>query len=180
MRGQALRFRTVPIEQIYFKQFLCDDFKNSRYPLPENVRKARNTAIILGFVEAVCFLASFGYYDVRRSRVVLGLIIVTIVATIGGFYSKIRLSWWGLLLHACYTISIIGGFYIYIIVDMFLGSDTSSGDQGGRMSRTAVMVISSLPLFGLFVMGIYSCVLLIQIDEELTARKRALVAASGN
>lgn len=35
------------------------------------------------------------------------------------------------------------------------------------------MVLLSIPLFGLFVMGIYSCVLLIMVDDEYDARKKA-------
>ena len=34
-------------------------------------------------------------------------------------------------------------------------------------------MLSSLPLFGLFCMGIYSLILLLKIDEELEARKKA-------
>jgi len=109
------------------------------------------------------------------------LILVTILATIGGFYAKVRLSYWGLLAHATYTISIIGGFYIYILIDMFLGSDTKSGGKSdGPMSNGAILLISSLPMLGLFAMGIYSCVLLILIDEELSARNKAVVDARGN
>jgi hypothetical protein len=35
------------------------------------------------------------------------------------------------------------------------------------------MWISSLPLLGLFFMGIYSCVLVMRVDEELDMRKEA-------
>ena len=35
------------------------------------------------------------------------------------------------------------------------------------------MWLSSLPLLGLFCMGIYSCILVIRVDEELDMRKEA-------
>jgi len=35
------------------------------------------------------------------------------------------------------------------------------------------MWLSSLPLLGLFFMGIYSCVLVLRVDEELDMRKAA-------
>ena len=38
-------------------------------------------------------------------------------------------------------------------------------------------MFTSLPLFGLFGMGIYSCVLLLMIDEELEERKKILKEA---
>ena len=61
----------------------------------------------------------------RRSRLILGLILMTIFATLGGFYAKIRLSFCGLLAHACYAISFIGGFYIYIMIDYLV----TNGDR---------------------------------------------------
>lgn len=45
------------------------------------------------------------------------------IATALGFYAKLKLSYCGLVTHAVYTISIIGGFYIYIIVDAIITSN---------------------------------------------------------
>ena len=42
------------------------------------------------------------------------------------------------------------------------------------MSGQAVLWISSIPMFAIFVMGIYSVVLAIKIENELEARKKAL------
>ena len=92
--------------------------------MPDNIRKARNRAILLGFVEIVCCIAAFGFYDVRRSRVVLALIILNVLSTASGFRAKIKLSWWGLLLHACFSIAVIGGFYIYILIISLLGTES--------------------------------------------------------
>ena len=91
--------------------------------MPENIRKGRNTAIILGFIEFVCCLASFGFYARRRSRVILALIIFSWISTSCGFYSKLKLSYCGLLTHACFAISFIGGFYIYIMIDFIVIGD---------------------------------------------------------
>jgi len=46
------------------------------------------------------------------------------------------------------------------------------------LSDTWVLVLSSLPLFGLFLMGIYSAVLLLMTDEELEIRKKVLHEAN--
>jgi hypothetical protein len=43
--SKGLRFRRVVLEKIYFKEYLCDEFKNSRYPIPDNIRNSRNRAI---------------------------------------------------------------------------------------------------------------------------------------
>lgn len=139
--------------------------------MPENIRKGRNIAIALGFVEIVCCLLSFGFYDVDRARIVLALCIVNCLATAGGFYAKLKLSYWGLLAHATYTISVIGGFYIYIIIDICLRTDRA---EHGSLSDTWVLLITSIPLVGLFLMGIYSCVLVLMVDDELEQRKKVI------
>lgn len=115
--NRGIRFRREVIKEVYFRNKLCDEFKNSRYPMPENLRKGRNVAIILAFVEVVCCIASLIFYFRRRSKLIIVLIAFNWIATALGFYAKLRMSYCGLLTHAVYTISIIGGFYIYIIVD---------------------------------------------------------------
>jgi hypothetical protein len=120
---RSLRMRRVRIKEIYFKEHICEEFKNSRYPLPENIRRARNTAIRLGALELVCCIASLAFYARRRSSLILALIVMTWMSTALGFYSKLKLSYYGLLTHACFTISILGGFYIYIMIDYAFGTD---------------------------------------------------------
>jgi len=176
--SNPLRFRTVRVEHIYYKDKLCDEFKNSRFPMPENIRKGRNTAIVLGFIEFVCCLASFAFYARRRSRVILALIVFSWISTIGGFYSKLKLSYCGLLTHACFSISFIGGFYIYIMIDyIVIGEEVKTMDPDAEykpMGSVVAMIFTSLPLFSLFIMGIYSCVLAIMVDDELEARKKVM------
>jgi len=142
--------------------------------LPENIRRARNRAIVLGFIEAICCLAAFAYYEESRSRVILALCIVNLVASAIGFRAKIKLSWYGLLIHSAYTMAVCGGFYIYVLIDLFFGTNHADETHDGKsQSGTVVMAISSLPLVGIFAMGIYSCCLLIMVDDELVARKKA-------
>ena len=128
---EPLRFERIKIEKVYFPEFLCKEFKNSRYPMPNNIVKARNMAIILGFVEFFCCFLSFFLYSRRRSRIILAFLLINILASCIGFYSKLKLSYCGLLFHSSYTISVIGGVYIYIIIDYFLTSDyKQSSDKG--------------------------------------------------
>ena len=140
--------------------------------MPEKIKSSRNIAIILGFAEFICCLMSIFFYARRRSRLVLGFIFFNCIATICGFMAKLTLSYCGLLLHAIYSISFVGGLYIYIIID-FLFANENLKDKDIRLSETVILIISSLPLFGLFCMGIYSLILLLKIDEELEARKKA-------
>ena len=93
-----------------------------------------------------------------------------------GFYSKLTLSYCGMICHSTYMISIIGGFFIYIMVDFFMrmGKEPKKGrgfDKEMNMDQTMIMLFASLPMLLLFVMGIYSLVLLMAVDEEIEARR---------
>jgi len=51
------------------------------------------------------------------------MIILAFGASIFGMWAKIRLNWWGLLIHATFTIAVIGGFYIYQVIEVCMGVD---------------------------------------------------------
>lgn len=91
------------------------------------------------------------------------------MTTAGGFQAKLKLNYCGILAHAMYTVPVIGGFYIYCIVEFFLGTDSS---PNSGFSETWILMITSLPLLGLFCMGIYSIYLVALIEEELESRKK--------
>jgi len=115
--------RRVVIENIKFREFLCSEFKNSRHPIPMDIIETRNTAITLSFIEMFCCMGSFGMYARRRSKIILFMIFLTVISTFAGLCAKLRLSWCGLLAHGMFAISVLGGFYIYIIIDSFLSTD---------------------------------------------------------
>ena len=129
----------------------------------------------------MCCFASIVFYTRRRARIILALILFNFIATMVGVRAKLTLSYCGLLFHACYAISFIGGFYVYIMLDYFLTSERRAatararkergGVEDGALTDTVLLVIVSIPFFALFVMGIYSAVLLFKIDEEYDARK---------
>ena len=111
------------------------------------------------------------------------LILFNFVATLIGMKAKLELSYYGLLAHACYAISFIGGFYCYIILDYFLTAGTRGGIENDNLVEeqrantglpdSLVLFLVSIPFFGLFMMGIYSMVLLFKVDAELDARAEA-------
>ena len=171
-----LRYQRVQIEQIYYKEHLRDEFKSSRYPLPEDLKKARNMAIVLMWIELACCFMSFGFYIKRRSRVILFLIVCNFLATLLGVHAKLRLSYCALVAHAMYTISFIGGFYIYIMIDFAItedGADLSQHDDHRYqpINETIILIGTSIPLLALFLMGIYSIVLASKVEDELEARE---------
>mmetsp|Transcript_13911 Transcript_13911/g.23679 ORF Transcript_13911/g.23679 Transcript_13911/m.23679 type:complete len:115 (-) Transcript_13911:462-806(-) len=110
---------------------LSDEFKQSKYAMPENIRRARNIAIALAFVEFFCCIASIALYVRRRSRVILVIIGFAFFSTALGAFSKMRLSYWGLLTHSALTIAVIGGFFIYLMIEILFGTDKSPAGKGG-------------------------------------------------
>jgi len=131
--------------------------------------------IIMSFAEFICAFLSVALYGVRRSRLILAVDAANLIFVSIGFLARLKLSFWGLVAHSAYMISVIGGFYIYIFIDYYLGTDGHVKKKLGmnHLSDAAVMLIASLPMFMLFLMGIYSCALLLKLDAELEARKAA-------
>ena len=150
---------------------LSDEFKKSKYALPENIRRARNIAIVLGVFELICVFGSVPFFCRRRSKIVICLIILCFLISILGTWAKLRLSYWGLLVHAGFTIAVVGGLYIYIIIEISL--DSGREEQTGGMNEGLVLFLMSLPLLFIFAMGIYSLILLLMVDEELEERRKA-------
>jgi len=120
---KPMQFKRLKIEEIYLKDRLNDEWKTSKYPLPENLRIGRNLALKLSIVEFVCCFSSLAFYVRRRSRLIMALIVLNFLFTCVGLSAKTKLSYWGLLIHATYTISVIGGFYIYIFIDYAMTAD---------------------------------------------------------
>ena len=110
---ERMQFQRIKPANIYFRDYLCDEFKKSRYAMPNKIRQYRNIAIVLAFIELVCCVACVPFYVRRKSKLVLAFVILCFVFCGFGLWAKIRLSSWGLLLHAVFTIAIIGGLYIY-------------------------------------------------------------------
>ena len=126
----------------------------------------------MSLVEFFCCVASFAFYARRRSKIILFVIFMSFLATLFGFNAKIKLSFCGMLAHAGYCISIVGGFYIYILVDYFLTMDSEKIAPGDdRVSNTVALLVSSLPFVVLFISGIYTMCICLDIEKELDARK---------
>ena len=168
---ERLKFERVEPESIWFKKVLGDEFKRSKYALPENIRRTRNIAIVLGVFELICVFASIPFFCRRRSKIVICLIILCFLTCILGTWAKLRLSYWGLMIHAGFTIAVVGGLYIYIIIDICVNAGKE--EQTGGMNESLVLFLMSIPLLFIFLMGIYSLILVLMVDEELEERRKA-------
>ena len=133
----------------------------------------RNIAINLTIVEAICDFASIFFYIRRRSRLVLDIDILNFIFVLIGLYGKVRLSYAALVAHSLYTLSIVGGFYIYIMIDAYIVELKNQEHlHEGQMSQFKVLLFTSLPLLGIFAIGIVSCILLLRLDDEMQQRKK--------
>lgn len=121
--SKPMQFKRLKIDEIYLKDKLNEEWKSSKYAMPEKIRVSRNLALKLSIVEFVCCISSLAFYFRRRSRLILAIIIFNFLFTCIGLNAKTKLSYWGLIIHATYTISVIGGFYIYIFIDYFMKGD---------------------------------------------------------
>ena len=127
-------------------------------------------------------LAAFGVYEVRRARIILAMNVITCIVTACGIWSKLTVSYWGLMLHGFFMCCVLGGFFIYIYIEYFLTADRSNGTHDLRdeeirkeaMGDTSVQVLISLPLLLLFAMGIVSLRLFCRIDEIYEEREKRL------
>ena len=61
---RKINFEKVKLEKIYFKEMIDSEFR--RYPMPDNIRKHRNIAIILIAFQIVCAISSLALYLRRK------------------------------------------------------------------------------------------------------------------
>ena len=149
--------------------------------MPNNVRKARNLAIRLSFFEILCCVLSFGFYGIRRAKIILVFLFLNCIFTAIGYTAKLRLSICGLLMNGCYCISVIGGFYVYVMIDFLIrgGWDRENINHGSTdiknntgISMWGSLLLTSMPIAALFLIGLHTCYLALILDEELDLRKQ--------
>ena len=74
----------------------------------------RNRSILLGYLELFFDLASLYFYISRRGGVVLVITLFNFIFWGIGMWATIRLHYYGLMSHAIYSMSVVGGFYIWL------------------------------------------------------------------
>ena len=168
-----LNFKRVKMTKVMFSEYLKEEYRSSKHPLPKNITNLRNMAINLSMVEIICDFSSIFFYVRRRSRIILAIDILNFFFVFLGLYGKLTLSYWYLAAHAMYNLSVVGGFYIYIMIDSYIVEYLKQEQLNvGQMSQFQVLVLSSLPLLGIFMMGIFSCILFMRVDSELQERRK--------
>ena len=85
---------------------------------------------------------------IRQSRVTIIFTVGNLIFLVLGIWASLRLHFYGLVAHTCWTLGIIGGFVVYKIIDtvLYMTLDRDAADQDtGQLDRSAVRIISTLP-----------------------------------
>lgn len=171
-----LRFIRVPVEHIYFKQYIEDDFK--RFPMPETMRKTRNRAIILVAVQVIFAVVSIILWERRRNKIILAATIASIIMSVLGLIGTIRINSWLMFFHSFYFCSFLGAFYIYLLLDMLFFDDPSP--DGHKLTDAGIMFLLSIPFLIDFAIGIYSMYLFNMVYDERKMRKNEMRQGGNN
>ena len=93
------------------------------------------------------------------------------VLSVVGFVGVVRVNTCLHFLHAFFCCSILGAFYIYLLLDFFLSS-TSEASHPEKLSDTMVLLLMSLPYLLMFLIGCHSMYLLNMLLDEKAARRQ--------
>ena len=103
--------------------------------------------------------------------------LVSIILSAVGLFGMITINLCMMLLHCFCCCSIIGAFYVYLILDIMLRKEVSSGSSSTNdpnLSDHAVLLILSLPFLMIFLIGCHSMYCFNIIYDETKLRKQDL------
>jgi hypothetical protein len=100
--------------------------------------------------------------------VILFAVVLASILSIFGLVGNLRVSVCPMFVHAFFCTSILGAFYIYLLLDAFL---KESEDAGDRMSDWKVLLLMSIPFLLIFLVGCHAMYLLNLVFDENKARK---------
>lgn len=98
------------------------EFRSAHHPLPNDLRKARNVAIVISVFEFIFASLAVIEYFMRRNKLLMVFTVLNLLFVCLGLRAKLTLDYCGLIVHSTYMISVIGGFYIYIVIDAVIHS----------------------------------------------------------
>lgn len=87
-----------------------------------------------------------------------------------GLYGTITVDLCAMFLHSFFCVSVLGAFFIYIVLDIMLVADSSPTED--TWTDGSVMIWLSLPFLFIFLIGCHSMYLTNMIYDELSHRKK--------
>lgn len=97
--------KRIKLDVVYFKEQIDPEFKQK--PIPDNVRRWRNTLIILIMFQIACCVAGLALYFKRRNRLILAAVVGALVISLAGFYGTIRVKIWWMFFHSFVSIGFL-------------------------------------------------------------------------
>ncbi len=101
-------------------------------------------------------------------------IITSVIFNLMGLLGTMKVNICMMLLHAFFCCSILGAFYVFLILDCFLRKEQFGVDSSGQesMGDRTILFLLSLPFLVIFIIGCHSMYLVSMILDENKARKQ--------
>lgn len=167
---RILKFKRVKLDKIYFKSCISKAFRTK--PIPDTIRRQRNTQIILLFLALILALGALPLYFVRKSRLIIFAIVLSILITLVGIIGTLRVNVLMILINAVLNMALIGAFIVYSLMDIIFQKAHQEGVESGVWSDKGIMLLMSLPFVLIWLIGIHSMYLGNLIYTELRLRRK--------
>jgi hypothetical protein len=177
--GFAAFFTYKENVEILYEDWIIDPVNFRKFP--HEIKHRRNIMLYITGFQIVASILAILFMLFRRSFIYLFINSVSLLLSFVGLYGSLKANVLLLILHCVFTTSITGGFFVYEILNLFFGSDTSYGNTK-RANDTLIMFLFSLPyLYDCFV-GIYNYFFLKIIAEfnSEKIKKQELLKSDGN
>lgn len=160
--GYAAFFSHRKIIEILFEDQISDH--NSFRKYTREIKHRRNILIYLTIFQIFAALLGMLILIMRRSFIYILISLLAMILAFCGLNGAIKVNPFLLIIHCVFTTSVTGGFFLYQLLDLFFGSDTTYGNNL-RFSDHLILFIFSLPYLFDTCVGIYNYLFLKRIAD---------------
>ena len=156
-------FREEKCEKLLYEEMILN--KNF-LKFPEEIKKHRQILIYMTFFQIFSSIIGMFYIVFRRSIIYFFINFLGITLAICGLNGAVQVNQLHLMIHCVLTTSIIGAFFIYQLLELFLVRDTSYGVKD-RMNDNILLFLFSLPYLYDFMAGVFNYMFLKKISDYM-------------
>jgi hypothetical protein len=162
-------FRDEQSEKLLYEEMIL----NKKFlEFPEEIKLHRHILIYMTFFQIFSSIIGMFYIIFRRSILYFFINILAISLAICGVNGALQVNQIHLMIHCVFTTSIIGAFFVYQVLELFLVRDTSYGVKN-RMNDNVLLFLFSLPYLYDFSVGVYNYMFLKKLSEYIKLQKRS-------
>ncbi|CDW89039.1 e3 ubiquitin-protein ligase neurl1b-like [Stylonychia lemnae] len=163
------RFSFIKVnDTIYLNQYIDRDFKSR--PMPNSIRSNRNRAIVMMFVQMILSVISLVLYMRRKVCFIDQSYQIFLEQTNPSNNSDFILTLTGWVIWNSQSQHEFSFFACLFQMFLFNSGSKSSNNSDERLDDTWVLLLTSLPFLGIFIIGCHSMYLLNLIYDELKLR----------